>query len=177
MPRRFAVPLLTLALAAIAHAHDPYESWTAVALRPNALEINLTMAQSTALRLVDPEAKIRGLTEENFPAYRARFEQEAATLYILTAGRVPLKPRKIVVEFTDENDIAFKMIYPRPPPGRLHFHAGFLRKLGDGYACILEADDDEGHQLGWEQLTYVNPNFEIVVPVPAATAGAKKEKK
>src|SRR5436309_6742038 len=86
MPRRFAVPLLTLALAAIAHAHDPYESWTAVALRPNALEINLTMAQSTALRLVDPEAKIRGLTEENFPAYRARFEQEAATLYILTAG-------------------------------------------------------------------------------------------
>src|SRR4051794_38287967 len=100
MSLRFALILFASLVAPALRAHDPYESWTAVALRPATLEINITMAQSTALRLVDPDAKIHGLTEENFPAHRALFEQEAAMIYILTTGRTPLKPQKIVVEFT-----------------------------------------------------------------------------
>src|SRR4051812_33372449 len=77
-PSALMLPRTALLLAAItfiapARAHDPYESWTAVALRATGLELNITMAQSTALRLIDPEAAIRGLTLENFPTYRPRF--------------------------------------------------------------------------------------------------------
>src|SRR5438067_13385544 len=119
MPPRTALLLAALTFVVPACAHDPYESFTAVALRATGLELNITMAQSTALRLIDPEAAIRGLTEENFATYRPRFEKEAAQIYLLTAGRAPLAPRKIVVEFTEENDVAFKIIYPRPPARRL----------------------------------------------------------
>jgi hypothetical protein len=153
--------------APLARAHDPYEAWTFVNVSRNALELNITMAQSTALQLVDPEKTIRGLTVENFPAQRARFEREAATLYIITSIRTPLKPRKIAVELTEENDVAFKIIYPRPAPGRLHFHAAFLKKLGEGFGGIIEATDNEGHHLGWEQVSVENPNLEVEVPPPS----------
>ena len=80
--------------------------------------------------------------------------------------------RKVEVEFTEENDIAFKVIYPRPPPGRLHFHGAFLKKLGEGYGGIIEINDAAGLNLGWEQLSAENPNFEITVP--AAKPAPKK---
>ena len=58
--------LLSLGLAPCAHAHDPYESFTLATIRANDLELNMTMAQVTALRLIDPKATIAGLTAENF---------------------------------------------------------------------------------------------------------------
>jgi hypothetical protein len=166
---RIALILAAFATASAVRAHDPYESWTSVLLRSESLELNITFAQSTALRLIDPEAKISGLTTENFATYRPRFEKEAAALFILTAGRKPLLPRTLTVEFTDENDVAFKVIYPRPAPGRLHFHAVFIRQLGAGYGGIVEAADMQGNQLGWEQLSSENPNFEIVIPESSST--------
>lgn len=125
------------------------------------------MAESTALRLIDPHAKIVALVPENFATHRPRLAAEAGALYVLTAGRKPLAPRQIAVVLTDENDVAFKVIYPRPAAGRLHFHAAFLRKLGQGYGGILEASDTLGNHLGWEQLSSENPNVEIVIPAPA----------
>lgn len=153
-------------------AHDAFECWIGAIVRPDSLEINFTLAQGTALRLIDPEAHIRGITLENFPTYRARFEKEGAALCIVTSIRTPLVVRKVEVEFTEENDIAFKVIYPRPPPGRLHFHGAFLKKLGEGYGGIIEINDAAGLNLGWEQLSAENPNFEITVP--AAKPAPKK---
>jgi hypothetical protein len=124
------------------------------------------MAQSTALRLIDPQAKIAVLAPENFATHRARLAEEATALYVLTAGRKRLASSQIEVVLTDENDVAFKVIYPRPAPGRLHFHAAFLRKLGQGYGGIVEASDTLGNHLGWEQLSWENPNLEIAIPAP-----------
>ena len=152
---------------ALAYAHDPYESWTSATLRPNELELAITMAQSTALRLIDPQAKIAALAPDNFATHRPRLAEEAAALYILTAGKKLLASPQIEVVLTDENDVAFKVTYPRPAPGRLHFHAAFLRKLGQGYGGILDASDTLGNHLGWEQLSWENPNVEIAIPAPA----------
>jgi hypothetical protein len=165
--------LLMVAAAGVpqlARAHDAFEIWTIAVLRADHLELGVTMAQSTALRLIDPQMKAGAITTENFALHRPRLEQEAARLCILTADRKPLATRKIEVELTDENDIAFRIAYPRPAPGRLHFHAACLKKLGAGYGGILDASESSGHHLGWEQLSSENPNFEVTIPAPSSPA-------
>jgi hypothetical protein len=156
-----------LGLITPAHAHDAFEIWTIAVLRHDQLELGITMAQSTALRLIDPQMKSGANSAENFAAHRERLQQEAGALCILTNGPKPLVAQKVEVELKDENDIVFKIIYPRPAAGRLHFHARCLIKLGTGYGGIFDASDAAGNHLGWEQLSFENPNFEISIPKPA----------
>jgi hypothetical protein len=156
-----------LFVAPVARAHDPYEAWTLAVVRSERLELGITMAQSTALRLIDPEMKARALTFQNFEAHRPRLEKEAAALFVLTSGRdTRLTANRVEVQLTDENDVVFKIAWPRPAPGRLHFRATFLAKLGQGYGGILEVSDTSGNHLGWEQLSWENPSFEVTVPAP-----------
>ena len=158
--------LWSLVISPSAQAHDPYESFTLATIRADDLELNMTMAQVTALRLIDPKATIAGLTAENFPKYRDRLAAEARTMYVVTSVKTPLTVRRVTVELTEENDVSFHIIYPRPALGRLHFHAAFLKKLGDGYGGILDTTDTEDRQLGWEQISWENPNLEITVLAP-----------
>ena len=164
---------LVLCFATPLRAHDPYESFTLASVRADALELTTTIAQATALKLIDPEARIAGLTSENFPQVRARLAREGATLFVVTSLKAPLAVRSVVAELTDENDVLFKIIYPRPAPGRLHLHAAFLRKLGPAYGGIIDSADADGHQLGWEQLSWENPNLEITVLPPPSPAKKK----
>ena len=165
---RSIVAFLVVFYAAPLRAHDVFEIWTIAVLRTDHLELGITMAQSTALRLIDPAMKARALSVDNFATHRARLEREAAALCVLTSNRKPLAPRRVEVELTDENDVVFKVIYPRPAPGRLHFHAACLKKLGEGYGGIFDASDTTGNHLGWEQLSFENPNFELIIPTSPA---------
>lgn len=153
-----------LACAATVRAHDPYEAFHAAALSTDRLEIIVTMAQSAALRLIDPAARIPGFTAENFPAHRSALLREAATLFRLTSARRPLAAQSAAVEFTDENDVVFRVTYPRPGPGPLTFSAAYLAKLGDGYGGLLEVTDAAKKNLGWEQLLWSRPDFEVTLP-------------
>jgi hypothetical protein len=171
LPKIFFIAIGLLLLGSTpARAHDPFESWTSGTLRADSFELIVTMAQSTALKLIDPEAKIPVLTFENFAKHRPRLEREGAALYVVTSGRKRVPPTKVIAEITDENDVVFKVAYPRPAPGPLHFHAAFLKKLGQNYGGILEASDTKGNHLGWEQLLFENPNVEITIPAPSAAA-------
>ena len=58
----------------------------------------------------------------------------------------------------------FKIVFPRPAAGRLHFHASFLQKVGEGFGGTIFVSDPAGKDLGWDQITWENPNFEINVP-------------
>lgn len=170
MPRLLAV-LLAVAFTAFlptARAHDPFEAFHSAILRPDRLDLTVTMAQATALRLIDPAARLPGLTPENLAAHRPALLREGAALFILTSARTPLTARKVEIELTDENDLLFKLTYPRPAPGRLSFTAAYLKKLGDGYGGILEVNDHADHNLGWEQLLWAHPSFEVAVP-PASS--------
>lgn len=154
----FAVPL--------ARAHDPFEAFHTAILRPDRLDLTVTMAQSTALRLIDPvsTARIASLTPENLATHRPRLLRAATSLFIITSVRKPLTARAPTVELTDENDVIFRVTYPRPAAGPLYFSAAYLKKLGDGYGGILEVNDAADKNLGWEQLLWARPNFEVTVP-------------
>ena len=173
---RFAHLAMTIGFVALlsipAFAHDPYESFTTVVVRPDRLVLTMGMAQSTALRLIDPQVKIPSLTPENMTEHRPRLTREGSLLFILTSLRTQLAARKVEVELTDENDIIFTVTYPRPAAGRLLVHAAYLKKLGDGYGGIVNVDDDANRSLGWDQLLWERPNFEVTIP---AAASAKKD--
>jgi hypothetical protein len=150
------------------HAHDRYEIWTIALVASDHLEIAITMSASTALQLIDPEKKARTSIPEDFATHRPRLEHAAPGLYVLTSDRKPLRARKVEVELTDENDVVFHLAYPRPGAGPVHFHASLLKKLGPGYGGILEVNDSSSNNLGWEQLAFENPNYEIVLPAPGS---------
>ena len=128
------------------------------------------MAQATALKLIDPTAKIPALTTDNLAAHRPRLVREAALLLILTSARKQLTVRAATIELTDENDLIFRVTYPRPAPGPLYLSAAYLRRLGDGYGGILEVNDSLDKNLGWEQLLWAHPNLEISIPPLGARA-------
>ena len=166
MPRLAVLVAAIMVCAGTVRAHDPYESFTLATIRDDDLELNMTMAQSTALKLIDPQNKIAGLTIENFSKHSDRLIEAGRGMFVVTSLKGALVVRRVTVELTEENDVSFKIFYPRPAPGRVHFHAAFLKKLGDGYGGIIDSTDAEGRQLGWEQISWENPNLEITVLPP-----------
>jgi hypothetical protein len=168
--------LAALALAAAPlRAHDPYESWSNVSLRADVLEVNLTMAQATALRLLEPPPAVRAITPENFAQLEPALTRVATRLFVIARGRAgtPLTLRSATVTFTDENDVVFALRYPRPPAGPLRFHAAFVLRLGEGYGGIIEAADADGRQLGWEQLSPSAPNLDVTIEASRGSAASK----
>ena len=165
---------LGLASGAPALAHDPYEAFASFVVHADRLELILTMAQSTALRLIDPAARIPSLTPENLTTHRPRLLREGTAVFNLTSGRKPLAVRQVEIELTEENDFVFRVTYPRPPPGRLHLHAAFVTKLGEGYGGIVEVSETGGNHLGWEQLSFNNLNLEVVIQPPPSPSSPKK---
>jgi hypothetical protein len=152
------------ALAPAARAHDPYDAFTSATLHPDRLELILTIAASTALRLIDPDSALPALNTANWSELRPRFQRAGATLFALTAKDQQLEPRAIAVELSDENDLIFHITYPCPRAGTLEFYAAYLKKLGDGYGSILDFHDPSGRNLGWEQLLWAHPNFTVAIP-------------
>ena len=160
-------------LATPARAHDPAESWTSVTVRPDSMELLVTMAQINALKLIDPTNKIQRLTPENFGQFRARLVKAGAALFTVTSLKASVASRNVEVEFTEENDVVFKITYARPAPGLLIFDAVFLKTLGEGFGGIIDATDTAGHHLGWDQISWENTS--LVVMVPAADAPPAKK--
>jgi hypothetical protein len=166
--------VMALAFASPAHAHDPAESWTAAIARADALELLVTMAQANALKLIDPANKIPPLTPENFEQYRARLVAAGGALFTITSIKQRVTVRSVDVELTEENDIAFKITYPRPAPGLLIFDAAFLKKLGEGFGGIIDASDTTGPHLGWDQLSSENTSLVVMLPPVGSAPAAKK---
>ncbi len=170
---RFLALAAALLLAAPLRAHDPAESWTEVVVHANEMELLVTTAQVNALKLIDPTNKIPVLTQENFSQHRARLIEAGASLFTVTSIKAPMRPRKVEVQLTEENDVVFTITYPRPAPGLLIFNAAFLKKLGEGFGGIIDASDTAGHHLGWDQISWENTSLVVMLPAPDAPPAKK----
>jgi hypothetical protein len=150
------------------HAHDPAESWTEVMVGTEKMELLVTMAQASALKLIDPAARIPALTKENFPFHRAGLLDEGARLFSITSLAQRLTVERVEVLLTDEGDVAYRLIYPRPSPGVLIFEAAFIKAIGQGGGGAIAARDTEKHDLGWDQLTSDHASLVVSLPAPGA---------
>lgn len=151
-----------------ARAHDQAESWTEVMVGTEHMELLVTMAQASALKLIDPAAKIPALTKETFAANRAKLLAEGAKLFAITSLTKRLSVERIDVLLTDESDVAYRILYPRPASGLLMFEATFIKTLGNGSGGVIAARDAEKHDLGWDQLTPDHPTLVVMLPKAAA---------
>lgn len=170
LPRLLSLATTLALLLPDARAHDPAESWTEVMVGTEHMELLVTMAQASALKLIDPAAKIPALTKETFAANRARLLAEGARLFAITSLTNRLAVERIDVLLTDESDVAYRILYPRPAPGLLMFEAVFIKTLGRGAGGVIAARDVEKHDLGWDQLT--PDHATLVVMLPKAKAGS-----
>jgi hypothetical protein len=170
--------LLTLAVTLLAtivtsaRAHEAGELTMIATVRATQLDLVVTLATSTAARLLDPSAETPPpVTPATFPTVRERLIA-VATAHFFTFTTAPttaprrLALRTVTVALTAENDLAFTLLYPRPAAGPLHLRAIVFARLGPGHGGILECTDTAGHHLGWDQLSPEKPALTIVIPAP-----------
>ena len=155
-------------------AHDPAESWTEVMVGTAKMELLVTMAQASALKLIDPAARIPALTKEIFSVHRARLLDAGAKLFAITSLAQRLAVERVEVLLTDEGDVAYRLIYPRPSPGVLILEAVFIQAIGSGGGGVIAARDTEKHDLGWDQLTPDHASLVVLVPSPGAPSRTKR---
>ncbi len=156
------------------HAHDPFEAFTTVTVTASQLEVHITLAAGTAWKLIDSSEQTPPLQSDNFAERSPALAKAGERLFILTANHRAVTARHGKVELTAENDLIFTVLYPRPPPGILFISASYLRNLGEGYGGICEVSDETGRHLGWEQLTWARPHFEVTLPAPAPATSERK---
>ena len=164
------IQTLTLALVFILplRAHDIYSSWTEAVLRTDRLELTLTLARASALRLLPNGKTLPPITPENFAEYASPLKAAAPDLFeIKSVGKV-LGLSSTEVTISGDADITFKLNYPRPAPGALRFAVNYLFQLVDGHVGTLVVTDPSGRDLGWSPVTVDQAVFEIRLPATSA---------
>jgi hypothetical protein len=158
--RVFSVAVL-LALACPAmHGHDPYDITSQARLLPEGIELRLTLASSTARRLLN--GKPAPIQPGQFDALRSEFERRAPQFLTLTAGNKTLVPKSVTAEFTVDGDVKILLQYPPSTASRLRFDAALLRTLAtDGYTVLLLVRGPHEDQAVHERLTLEKPQCEI----------------
>jgi len=162
--------LLALSAAGAAFAHDPMEITADAVLKAGSLELRVTMARSTAEAVIDG-AKFGTLFDPSvFAALQPRFEKHAAKLFAIASGGAVLVPRHAAVTLTVENDVEFRLDYPRAAPGLLRFEAVHVAKLADGYGDLLTVQGEHGELLGQKTLMGTDLVLEAIVPAARASS-------
>ena len=166
---RPALPTFVLALlfAAPAAAHDPYEVTMNATARPAQLELVVTMSSPNATSLLAPGTARRRLTPQDFSAFHARLVAAGPGLFALTAATAPLPARTTRARLTEENDVEFTLVFPRPVAGPLVFRAAFFARLGEGCGGTLDVSDTSGRHLGSAQLSTAQDSLALSLPAPS----------
>jgi hydrogenase/urease accessory protein HupE len=172
LPRKCSIGILAglAALAGIAvQAHEPFQSFATVQLRPSRLEISLLLSPIAAEALLQP-APVPPLGEENFALHAPRLKARAADLLAVAADTGALPLQSASVYLTAENDVEFLLNFPRPPAGHVRFTLAYLKWMTDEHNATLTITDDVAGNLGWAELWPGHAVFESVLPSGPNTA-------
>jgi hypothetical protein len=153
-----------------ASAHEPRQSNTDVKLRPEKMEVDITMARSAAaLLLQEPGPKTApSFAPEDFTALRENLLKKAPGLYEISLGTTALKAKTSEVSLTVENDVLFHLVYPRPQNQTVDFRAIYLKKMQEDHQTTLVVADETGKPLSWKDLSADQPLFKTVIPTARA---------
>ncbi len=136
-----------------AHAHDPFEITSDARVAADRLELDVTMARTTAL-------SVCGETE---------LEACTRTLYVVKAAGQELAPLSARVQWSPENDLEVRLTYPPPASGNLSFDALYLQRLPDPTYGVALTVTGRGRFLGQALLRAEAPTFAVDVPAARPT--------
>jgi hypothetical protein len=157
---------LVAACVAPLRAHDIYSSWTDAVIHPDRLELTLTLARASALRLLPNANTLPPITPESFSEYAPRLKAAAPELFEIKSAGKTLVLSSSEVTISGDADITYRLAYPRPPPGMLRFTVHYLFQLVDGHVGTLVVRDPAGKDLGWSPVTVDQPVFEVKLDRP-----------
>ncbi len=160
----FVFLMLAAALALPLRAHDNYTSWVEAVVHPDRLEVTLTLARTSALRLLTDANTLRPITPESFPTYASRLKAAAPDLLEVKSAGQLLTLSTSNVTISGDADITYRLTYPRPKASTLRFAASYLFQLVDGHVGTLVVSDSSGKDLGWSPVTVDQPSFELRLP-------------
>jgi len=169
--------LLLLAATVALRAHDPFEITALAQLRGSTLEIEVTMARSTALAVATGNPEAPTFEAAEFEKHRAAFVAAAPGMFAITAGGQPLVLRSATVSPSREEDVDFHLVYPAPGAGArtLRFESRHVDRLAYGYGDSLVVKDAAGNILGSALLRKEGPVLEVALaaaPAPGVTVPA-----
>jgi len=155
-----------------------------VRLRPQTMEIELTMADSPAYRLLDhdPFAEEQAATaksstpndpaeaQAHFARDQAALTQRAASLLAVSSHGEPLKLTSTVVSFTSALEVVFHFTYPRPAGGPWRLELTYAAQIPPGQCDLVTVYDQANLELATATLDAKNPSWEINLPAPATPA-------
>jgi hypothetical protein len=167
LTRRAATFILCTLATLAAQAHDIYSSWTEAVIREDQLELTLTLARSSAPRLLADGNALPPITTENFRESAPKLKAVASELFEITSAGKPLKLTSAEVKVSGDADVTFVLVYPRPAAGALRFMVHYLFQLVDGHVGTLVISDRNGKDLGWSPVTVDQPVFEVKIPASA----------
>jgi hypothetical protein len=166
---RWLVVFWLLGAVMMAHAHDPYLSYTDVWLYSDRMEVKCSLANFTALLLdhSNPTNPLPVLDEDNFSRFVPALKREGEKLFEITAGETNLMARTVDVRLSSEGDaVEFTIIYPCPPAGPMRIVPAYVKRLPDeGYGTALAVFDEAGHQLAFDaNLSIEKMTLDLNVP-------------
>ena len=148
-------------MAPRAGAHDLYTSWTEATLGAERLELTFTLARGSALRLLPASHALPPITPENFATYAPQLREIAGLIFTITAGGKELKLASATATIAGDNDITFRLTYPKVTAFPLRFRADYLLRLVDGHVGTIVLLDAAGKDVDWGPVNVDQPVFAL----------------
>jgi hypothetical protein len=158
-------------------------------LRPDDLEIDLTVADGFAYKLLDhdpyeppvnttgsetanPEAdSSSGLPivhDPHFTRDKQLLSKRGETLFIITSNGATLAPLAVAVDLTETQDVVFHITYPRPVAGPLRLEMTYFNLVPTGQKDMVTVLDTADKTIASTSVGSDTPYLDVDVPNPNA---------
>ena len=159
--------LLLVVSCAAARAHDPLDLTAQARLLPEGLELRLTLASSTASRLLAEGQPAAAISPERFAQLHATLQLRAPNFLTVTAGGKTLAPKSVATELSPDGDVKILLQFPPSAARSFHFDAVLLKTLpATGYTVFLLVRSADDTQATHERMTLEKPACEIAAFAP-----------
>jgi hypothetical protein len=151
-------------------------------LRADGLEIDLTMADGAAYKLLDSKQVTTGTANATTDVNAAEFAKDepllierARTFFNVASNGATLPVGSVSAELNSSRNIVFRLLFPPVAPGPLHLAMTYLGQNPTGEKDLLTVLDRSGVTLASASLGAENPSIEVTVPGPAASPVSPKQ--
>ena len=143
------IALLVCCLTANVRAHDPGISTAQGELRSDSLIITTGFAPADAQFLLPVEQRSENKwTESDFETVRPHLMVVAPLIWDVRSGETRLVPRDAKVELLPEDNVSFRLVFPRGPENRsLTLRAPKIPDLPSGHRQFVVISDERGSML------------------------------
>lgn len=161
--RLFRLTLILVLTCATARAHDPSDITAQARLLPGGMELRLTLAWSTATRLLATSRPPEAIQLERFEEIRPALQLCAPGFLTVTSDGKILAPKSVVAELSRDGDVKIHLQFPPVAAPRFRFDAALLKTLPYGYTVFLSVLGPGPKQYVQERMTSEKPSCEIDV--------------